>query len=126
MKTFVRDAAVLAISLAGFALTLASPASAEAFSCHIGKPSYCFKYGGGLCEKWNNAPDKPASCEKWTAGCIDCHNNIPDCLGNRRPPSDSPVCTECEAKWRACMHTNDSRFWPNRMSGPPDDNHGKN
>ena len=50
----------IVVAIVAFA---AHPASAEVYSCHIGKPSYCFKYGGNFCEQWNNAPDKPAACE---------------------------------------------------------------
>ena len=77
----------IAVAIATF---FATSASAEVYSCHIGKPSYCFKYGGNLCEQWNNAPGKPAAFAKWTAACLDCHNAIPTCLGNKRPLSTAP------------------------------------
>ena len=94
----------------------ASPAAAEeVYKCHIGKPSYCFKYGGNLCEKWNNVPNAKAACEKWTAACIDCHNAIPDCLGNKRPLSNNPQCKLCDKRWLACMGRIDKRYWPNRQ-----------
>ena len=101
-----------------FALaTLAAPhtASAEVYACHIGKTSYCFKYGGTRCEQTNTAPNKAAACQKWTSACIDCHNEIPACLGHKRPPSDSPTCTKCNKKWLSCMSKIDRRYWPNRQ-----------
>lgn len=92
-------------------------AAAEPISCHIGKPSYCFKYGGSLCESWNTQQDAPSACAKWTAACIDCHNEIPECLGHHRPDAESPLCLTCAQSWRACMARIDARYWPNRMSG---------
>ena len=103
----------IAVAIATF---FATSASAEVYSCHIGKPSYCFNYGGNLCEQWNNAPGKPAACAKWTAACLDCLNAIPTCLGNKRPLSTAPQCTSCNTKWLACMKRIDHRFWPNRQT----------
>ena len=91
-------------------------AGAEVYKCRIGKPTYCFKYGGNLCEQWNNAPNKPAACEKWTAACLDCHVAIPQCLGNVRPMSDAPSCKRCSTRWSSCMKTIDALHWPNRRS----------
>jgi len=124
MTTIIYRTVIAAVALLSALAMMALPAAAETFSCHIGKPSYCAKYGA-LCLKWNNASNKPAACEKWTVGCFDCHNEIPSCLGNHRPPSGNPLCTSCGQKWLACMHKNDRRHWTNRMSGPPDDNHDK-
>ncbi len=90
---------------------------AETYSCHVGKPSYCFKYGEALCEKWNARADAASACAKWMEACLTCDADIPDCLGGRRPPSDSPVCSRCSAKWLSCMKRIDARYWPNRMSG---------
>lgn len=98
------------------AAALPSLAFAETFSCQIGKPSYCFKYGGALCEKWNPRADAASACLKWTEACLACHEAIPDCMGGRRPPSDSPVCSQCRATWHSCMARIDARYWPNRMS----------
>lgn len=105
--------------LAGLILSIitfaaAAPASAEVYACHIGKTSYCFKYGQGRCEKTNSARDKAAACEKWTAACLDCHAEIPVCLGHKRPQSDNPLCAVCGSKWSACMKRIDRRYWPNR------------
>lgn len=111
MRTFVFSLITILSAL------LAPPACAEeVYRCHIGKPSYCFKYGGHLCEMWNNAPDKPAACAKWTSACLDCHNEIPVCLGNKRPLSNAPSCKRCDTKWLACMAKIDKRFWPNRQT----------
>lgn len=99
------------------AVAMPARASAQTFGCQIGKPSYCFKYGGALCEKWNARADASSACVRWTKACIDCHGKIPDCLGHRRPPSDSPICSTCSAAWRSCMTRIDARYWPNRMSG---------
>ncbi len=107
---------ILALILIALCALPAAAHAEEGYRCHIGKPSYCFKYGGHLCEQWNNAPDKPAACANWTAACIDCHNEIPACLGNVRPLSTAPSCTRCTTKWRACMAKIDHRFWPNRMT----------
>ena len=97
------------------AITTSPAAAEEVYKCHIGKPSYCFKYGGNLCEKWNNVPNAKAACEKWTAACLDCHATIPECLGHIRPPSSSPQCTRCNKRWLACMNRIDNRYWPNRQ-----------
>ena len=107
--------------IAGLLIVLATvatntSASAEVYSCRIGKPSYCFKYGGHLCEMWNNAPNKPAACAKWTSACVDCHNDIPTCLGHTRPLGNTPQCKRCDAKWLSCMKKIDRRFWPNRQT----------
>ena len=96
-------------------LVVAAPAGAEEFKCRIGKPSYCFKYGGNLCEKWNKVPGVASACEKWTAACLDCHAAIPTCLDNHRPPASSPQCTRCDKRWLACMDKIDTLYWPNRM-----------
>jgi hypothetical protein len=95
----------------------AGNASAEAFRCRIGKPSYCFKYGGTLCEKWNSVPGAAKACERWTAACLDCHAAIPECLGSGQTVlSGTPRCTRCESRWLACMKKIDAKFWPNRQS----------
>lgn len=91
------------------------PAHAQTPSCHIGKPSYCFKYGGSICEK-SNSKGK-AYCGAWTSACIDCDSAIAECLGHKRPPADSAQCRRCAVAWNACMKRIDRRFWPNRMSG---------
>lgn len=104
-------AAVLAALLA---LPAAIPAAA--YQCHIGKPSYCFKYGGDRCEKWNSAKNKKAACQAWTSACIDCHTAIPECLGHTRPPAESAQCTKCSAEWSACMKRADRKFWKNRLT----------
>lgn len=106
-----------ALLLILLALIQSPPAHAEVYRCQIGKPSYCFKYGGNLCQQWNRAPNAAAACEKWTAACLDCHTAIPDCLGNKRPPSTAPSCKRCEARWLACMKKIDARHWPNRIDG---------
>lgn len=109
MRTAVATMHMLVAALA------ALPATAEEYKCHIGKPSYCFKYGGNLCEKWNKVPDTTAACMKWTAACVDCHAAIPDCLGNHRPPASSTQCTRCDKRWLACMNKIDRKYWPNRQ-----------
>ena len=116
MKWSVSMRVSIQILVAMMAAALSSPAGAEVYRCHIGKPSYCFKYGGHLCEMWNNAPNKPAACAKWSSACIDCHNEIPTCLGHVRPPSNSSQCKTCNAKWQSCMRKIDRRYWPNRQS----------
>jgi hypothetical protein len=101
------------LTMAGaFSVTWAGTAQAQTASCHIGKPSYCGKYGGTICEKTNSK----VACAKWTAACGKCHATIPSCLGNKRPPASSAQCTSCSAKWSACMKTIDKRFWPTRQS----------
>jgi len=104
--------AVLILALAP--VTWPAPASGQVYACHIGKTSYCFKYGQGRCDKVNNAPNKAAACAKWTSACLDCHAQIPVCLGHKRPQSDNPLCTSCRKTWLACMNRIDRRFWPNR------------
>jgi hypothetical protein len=94
------------------AVTGSGTAHAQGASCHIGKPSYCGKYGGAICEKTNSK----AVCAKWTAACAACHAAIPACLSNKRPPASSPQCTSCSAKWSACMKKIDKRYWPTRQS----------
>ena len=93
------------------------PASAEIYACHIGKPSYCFKYGQGLCEKWNRFGDVADNCARWTNACLACHENIPACLGRRISTSDSILCKTCTRKWHWCMARIDAAFWPDRMTG---------
>lgn len=100
----------VATTLAHFSV----PVYAEGIRCHIGKMSYCAKYGGSRCEKTNSAG--AAACAKWENGCYDCHNDIPACLHNVRPDSESPLCNSCAAKWDACMKNIYRRFWPNRLS----------
>ncbi len=90
-------------------------ADAQSPSCHIGKPSYCFKYGGSICQKSN--PKGKASCDAWAGACIDCDSAIAECLDHKRPPTDSAQCRSCAAAWSRCMDRIDKRFWPNRMSG---------
>ncbi len=104
-----------ALILAFAALAVPQPATAEVYACRIGKPSYCFKYGGTRCEQTNFATNKSTACQKWTSACIDCHNEIPDCFGRTRPSSTSLTCTNCSKKWRSCMSKIDHRYWPNRQ-----------
>ena len=119
MRTCVLSCIAALIAL--LAMPASAPAKAEeAHSCHIGKPSYCFKYGGHLCRMWNNALDKPAACAKWTSACLDCHSDIPTCLGNQRPLSSAPSCSRCNSVWLACMAKIDQRFWPNRQTRKPE------
>ena len=115
----MRPILAILIAVATFmsaSVTAGETAGAEVYQCRIGKPSYCFKYGGNLCEQWNNAPDKPAACERWTAACLDCHVAIPKCLGNVRPMSDAPSCKRCSTRWSSCMKRIDALHWPNRQS----------
>jgi hypothetical protein len=89
-------------------------------ACRIGKPSYCYKYGGTRCPKLNTLGGTPekieANCEAWTGACLACHGEIPDCLGKPRPKAGSTQCTVCHDAWLACMDKNDAKFWPNRMT----------
>ena len=96
---------------------LAHPAGAQVYGCNLGKPSYCGKYGGDLCRRWNNAPDVAVACAKWAQACAVCHAEIAACVGHRRPLSDEPICTKCRTGLTACMNRMDAHFWPNRMSG---------
>lgn len=103
------------VAILSGALLVPLPAHAQSPSCHIGKPSYCFKYGGEICEKVN-ARGKDA-CPTWTKACIDCHTAISECFGHKRPLADSAQCSRCSAAWSACMKRIEKRYWPNRMSG---------
>jgi hypothetical protein len=118
MQRFVR-ALWVGLSLMLLAAGVAHHASAEVYSCQIGKPSYCFKYGEGRCPILNTVPNKAAACTNWTRACIDCHTAIPTCLGNKRPLSTAPSCTRCSQKWLACMRTIDQRYWPDRQKPTP-------
>ena len=80
------------------------PANAEEESCFIGKPSYCFKYGGTRCEENTTVPNKTAACSEWTDSCLACHAEIPRCLGrNERTSISAALCDICRTKWTACM-----------------------
>jgi hypothetical protein len=85
--------------------------------CVIGKPSYCFKYSGTLCEKGNTKKNKKGECNAWGQGCLACHNDVPTCLGGTRTNILKTKCDGCNSKWIACMAKNDRRHWPNRMKG---------
>ena len=85
--------------------------------CLIGKPSYCFKYGGTLCEKGNSKKNAKAACARWAEGCLACHNAVPTCLNNNRTNVPQSKCDRCRSTWNSCMATNDRRHWPNRMKG---------
>ena len=85
--------------------------------CNIGKPSYCFKYGGSLCEKGNKKKNAKAECAKWTEGCMACHGAIPRCLDGTRTNVPLAKCEKCRTNWHTCMAQNDRKHWPNRMSG---------
>lgn len=93
-------------------------AAPRVYACRIGKPSYCFKYGGSRCQKLNSKGRTPAgvekNCDAWTAACLDCHAEIPPCLGGVRPAQASPGCLTCTEKWHACMDRIDAAHWPNR------------
>jgi hypothetical protein len=112
-----RPRIVPALLVMGVAVAVSGAAQAEVYRCRIGKPSYCFKYGGNLCEKWNKRPDAPAACQKWTQACLTCHEQIPACLGRQSTPSSSPLCNRCSTAWLACMKKIDRRYWPNRSDG---------
>ncbi len=113
-----RGLSALAAWAALIAAALSAPASALEHLCHIGKPSYCFKYGQMFCLKDNTLPDRQQACADWTAACLQCHGFIPQCLGGTRPPQSAPLCKSCEAEWRQCMHAIDEAFWPNRRRKP--------
>jgi hypothetical protein len=107
---------LLSCLLLAFCAVPATARAEEVYRCQIGKPSYCGKYGGHLCEMWNSAPGKSAACARWTAACLDCHAEIPACFGHVRPLSTAPSCKRCSTRWHACMARIDRRFWPNRMT----------
>ncbi|NOU06565.1 MAG: hypothetical protein HOO99_10320 [Hyphomicrobiaceae bacterium] len=92
-------------------------ADAVVARCSIGKPSYCFKYGGTLCEKGNSKKNAKGACNAWGQGCLACHNEVPDCLGGTRTNILKAKCERCSTQWQACMAKNDRRHWPNRMRG---------
>ena len=85
--------------------------------CMIGKPSYCLKYGGTLCEKGTTKKNAKAACAKWTEGCLTCHSAVPTCLNNNRSNVPQSKCDRCRTAWNACMAKNDSRHWPGRLKG---------
>lgn len=103
----------------------ASPAAPSTvvppLKCRIGKPSYCFKYGGFRCRKQNSVPNAEATCAAWTEACLDCHRDIPECFGSVRPLAGSAKCAECEQQWHDCMHRIDAKHWPDRLKPTPDD-----
>ena len=100
---------------------LAPPVGAIEFGCRIGKPSYCFKYGGSRCLATNTVPKREAACEAWTEACLECHRDIPDCFGKVRPLAGTPACAACDQRWIDCMHRADARYWPERLKPTPED-----
>jgi hypothetical protein len=93
-----------------------TPVSAQdsGAKCKIGRPAYCFKHGGTLCEK-TNTTNAVGACNAWTSACLDCHEAIGACLGNRIQLRSASICSKCDASWSACMRKIDSRYWPNRQ-----------
>lgn len=108
-----RVLAAVALVLAAIS-PLAGEAAAREGQCRIGRPSYCDKYGGTVCEKSNALG--AAACERWHAACFRCHQRIDDCTGGNRLSSASPKCEACSARWLSCMQNIDARYWPNRLS----------
>jgi hypothetical protein len=84
--------------------------------CRIGRPAYCFKYGGLVCSKRTDIGPKrrERNCGLWTDACLDCHREIPGCLGVPRMPASNPQCSVCHDAWLACMKRIDRKFWPAR------------
>jgi hypothetical protein len=82
--------------------------------CKIGRPAYCSKHGGTLCEK-TNTTNAVGACNAWTRACLECHEAINSCLGNRIRLRSAPICSKCDAAWSACMRKIDNRYWPNRQ-----------
>lgn len=133
--------ATLSLAIATLLLPFAIPASAQQsappaatpqtatepapkyppLKCRIGKPSYCFKYGGSRCLEINAVPNRTAACADWTEACLECHRDIPDCFGKVRPLAGSAKCAECEQQWHDCMHRIDAKYWPDRLKPTPDD-----
>lgn len=105
-----------ALLLILLALIQSPPAHAEVYGCQIGKPSYCFKYGGTLCQQWNTTTDNKSACEAWTGACLDCHGAISGCLGTQSVPTGSKHCERCTKAWLACMAKIDAAHWKNRMT----------
>jgi hypothetical protein len=98
------------------AILLTLPAvSAEPYRCRIGKPSYCFKYGGVRCARAN--PKGVDGCAEWRAACLACHAELPACLDHGQVKAGTPRCTHCEHEWEACMNKADAAHWPNRKGG---------
>jgi hypothetical protein len=110
----------LALALLALGTATAAAQTADA-TCRIGKPSYCYKYGGSLCQTRNSRGLGSGVCDSWTSACLECHAEIPACLGAGRPGFHRPlrstsVCSRCDARWTACMAKTDRRFWPNRRA----------
>jgi hypothetical protein len=94
--------------------TLTQTVSAEpGDKCKIGRPAYCYKHGGTVCEKYNTT-NAVQACSAWTSACLDCDTAVSACLGNRVRLRSAPVCSRCAAAWQACMRKIDRRYWPNR------------
>ncbi len=111
---------VLVAGLLAASLTVASSASAQpatdAYTCRIGKPSYCHKYGVGRCPLLNNRADGTAACERWTVACFDCHDRGMACRNDRKLTTADLACASCQAVVTQCLHAIDARLWPNRMN----------
>ncbi len=116
---------VTPVSAAGQSSAGAPQAAAKTkyppLKCRIGKPSYCFKYGGSRCLATNAVPKREAACESWTEACLECHRDIPDCFGKVRPLAGTPQCAACDQRWLDCMHRADARYWPDRLKPTPED-----
>lgn len=114
----VRFVGMIVLALSFHALTpvaaLESGVTESAAKCKIGRPAYCFKHGGTLCEKTNET-NAVGACNAWTSACLECHEAISACLGNRVRLRSEAVCSRCDASWSACMRKIDSRYWPNRQ-----------
>jgi hypothetical protein len=86
----------------------------DSAKCKIGRPAYCYKHGGTLCQT-TNTTNAVGACDAWTNACLECHEAIDACLGNRIRLRSAPVCSKCDAAWSACMRKIDRRYWPNRQ-----------
>jgi hypothetical protein len=84
--------------------------------CKIGRPAYCLKYGGTVCDK-TNTTNAVGACQAWTNGCFDCHEATSACLGHQIRLRETQVCHTCNTAWLSCMRRNDRRFWPTRGAG---------
>jgi hypothetical protein len=103
---------LLAITVLTPTLTQTATA-APGDKCKIGRPAYCYKHGGSVCEKYNTT-NAVQACSAWTSACLDCHTAVSACLGDRVRLRSAPICSRCDAGWHACMRKIDSRYWPTR------------
>jgi hypothetical protein len=102
------------IALTGPMAQAQTQPQASGAKCKIGRPAYCFKYSGTLCEQ-SNTTNAVGACAAWGNACLQCHEATAACLGNRVRLRSEPICSRCDAAWSACMRKIDSRYWPNRQ-----------